>query len=373
MDTTQIYTLVNSIAQQSMGASAIAVNDVSSLISLGEAVLSSSNSTEAFLNTLLQRIGKTQISYRPYKNKLADMVVEDMEWGAIVEKLKFEAPDAVSDPAYGLTDGQSVDHYTVYKGKATSKLFVTRTPYMFPLTTQRLALKEAFLSPEGMNKFLASRTGEVQNKAELAIENLGRATLANLIAEIGGTDREIKLVTQYKAESGDSTITAADALTNPEFLRFAVRVIKTTMDLFTDMTEGMFNDGDATRHTPYDDQRLKFTTDFVRALETASYWEAFNEDYISLVGFQKMNFWQSIQNGSRNQVKVKRVSDETDTTVSNVVGMLHDRWACGTYRMYEEIATTPLNASGLYYNTFWHEGQLWFNDLSENAVIFTLN
>ena len=32
-----------------------------------------------------------------------------------------------------------------------------------------------------------------------------------------------------------------------------------------------------------------------------------------------------------------------------------------------------INAAGGYTNTFWHEKQLWFNDLSENFVMFTLN
>lgn len=371
MDTTQIYTIVNSAAQQSMGESALTATDVSSLVSLGNSVLSSTTSTEGFLNALLMRIGKTELSYRAYKSKLADMVMDDVEFGGIVQKIKFEAPDAQADPAYSLTDGQSVDQYKVYKGEVNQKLFLTRAPYMFALTTQKRLLKEAFLSESAMNAFLSNRIGEVRNKAELAIENLGRLTIANLIAELAGGDREIKLITLYKAESGDTTITADNALVNGDFLRFCVRVIKTTMDLFTEMTTGIYNDGTVTRHTPYSEQRLKLTTDFVRAMETSSYWEAFNRDYISLVGFEKMNFWQSIQ--TRDSVNVTRASDDTATTVNNVVAVLHDRWTAGTYRMFDDVETSPINAAGLYYNTFWHELQLWFNDLSENAVIFTLS
>ena len=58
MNTTQIYTLVNSITSQAMGA-ALASYDANGLISLGDAVLSSNTNTEAFLNTLVQRIGRT--------------------------------------------------------------------------------------------------------------------------------------------------------------------------------------------------------------------------------------------------------------------------------------------------------------------------
>ena len=44
----QIYTLVNETAKESMGEKAIAVKDVSSLIALGDSVLSSASDTENF-------------------------------------------------------------------------------------------------------------------------------------------------------------------------------------------------------------------------------------------------------------------------------------------------------------------------------------
>ena len=53
--------------------------------------------------------------------------------------------------------------------------------------------------------------------------------------------------------------------------------------------------------------------------------------------------------------------------------MIHDRDALGVYKIDEDVLTTPVNAAGAYYNTYWHEKQLRFIDLSENIVIFTLN
>ena len=45
----------------------------------------------------------------------------------------------------------------------------------------------------------------------------------------------------------------------------------------------------------------------------------------------------------------------------------------GVYKIDERVATTPINAAGLYYNTYYHQKQLRFIDLSENFVCFTLN
>ncbi|MBQ5768377.1 MAG: hypothetical protein IIV94_05765, partial [Clostridiales bacterium] len=211
MNTNQIYTIVNSAVDQAIGDSGITAIDTQSLISLGNVVLDSSTNTEAFLNTLAQRIGRTIYRFRDYNNKFKDMLVSDMEWGAILQKIRVEMPVAEADQMYTLTDGQSIDHYVVAKPKAHQKLFVTRTPYQFKITIQRETLKEAFLSAEAMGSFIALVFGEVRNAIELALESLGRLTLAAAISEAGQTTQTINLVSDYNHDTG-STLTAATAL-----------------------------------------------------------------------------------------------------------------------------------------------------------------
>ena len=63
MDTNQIYSIVNAVCQETMGESALVATDTASLVAMGNAVLSSSTNTEAFIDTLVQRIGRTMISY----------------------------------------------------------------------------------------------------------------------------------------------------------------------------------------------------------------------------------------------------------------------------------------------------------------------
>ena len=369
MTTEQIYTVVNSAATQALGQGAIAVIDTASSISLGNAVLSSSVNTEAFLNTLAQRIGRTIISFREYKNRMRDLVLNDFEYGAILQKIKVAMPTAEEDESYTLTDGQSVDHYKVSKPVVNQKLFVTRTPYQFKITIQREHLKEAFLSESAMGGFLAAIFGEVRNAIEFALENLGRGAYANYIAEVAGGAREIKLVTEFNGLGGN--VTAGNALTNKDFLNYAFRRINEHIDYFQDMSV-LFNDGSATRHTPKADIRIKLLSPFVRAAETVTQYAAFNETLVDVADtYTPVSYWQSPNN--RSQVIAQRASDDEATTVSNVIGVMHDRDALGIYQMNEVVATTPINAAGLYYNQYYHERQLWFNDLSENFVIFTLN
>lgn len=368
MTTEQIYTLVNAVNEQAFGAQAVAVADLQGLISLGNTVLSSTTNTEAFLNTLAQRIGQTIIRYRRYRNKLQDMVLTSFEFGAILQKLYVHMPDAEADPMYNLTDGQSVDMYTVNKPDVDQKLFVTRTPYMFSVTIQRQTLKEAFLSETGMGALISAIFGQVENKIETTLENLGRMTIAAGVAEARAA-QAVHLLTEYNPVAG-TTLTAEGALINSDFLRFALRRIKETMDDLTDMSV-MHNDGSLETFTPYEDQRIRIISKFERALETTVDWAAFNEQYVKLTGFTKLNFWQGEQ--TPYEINVNRPSDGTAVNIDNLICVIHDRDALGIFQEYEEVLTSPLNAKGNYYNQFWHRKDARLVDTSENLIYFCLD
>ena len=376
MDTNQIYEIVNDVAQQTMGESALTATDTASLVAMGNAVLSSSTNTEAFIDTLVQRIGKTIISYRPYKSKLGLLAVSDMTMGAIMQKVKVTMPTAVEDVTTQLEDGKSVDMYIVSKPKANQKLFVKRTPYTFYITVQRKWLREAFTSETAMGSFIAAIYGEVENALELSQENLARLCMANfMVTASQNTDRIFDLVTAYNLATGKSVPTGPDALTDEGFLRYSLGVIKSFSKRMETMSV-LYNDGTEQRHSPIADQRFVSLIDFQTALETQVQWAAFNEQYVQKMTGIEVPYWQAAKSPYDIDLLIE---DDTDPdnpkeeTLENIVAVLHDRDALGTYRKEVEVATTPLNARGLYTNQFWHMNDLYFNDISENGIIFTLN
>ena len=374
MDTNQIYSIVNDVCEQTMGESALQATDTASLVAMGNAILSSSTNTEAFIDTLVQRIGRTMISYRPYKSKLGLMAVSDMTMGAIMQKIKVKMPEAVEDVTTQLVDGQSIDQYIVSKPKATQKLFVKRTPYTFYITIQKKWLREAFTSETAMGSFISAIYGEVENKLELSQENLARLCMANFMATIS-TDgnRVINLVTLYNATTGES-LTASNALVSEKFLRFALGIMNNVSRKMETMSI-LYNDGSETRHSPAADQRFVSIIDFQTALETQVQWAAFHDKYVEKKNGIEVPYWQAAQSPYNIDLVIEGDDPEQgeSTTLSNIVAFIHDRDALGTYRKEVEIATTPLNARGLYTNQFWHMNDLYFNDITENGVIFTLN
>lgn len=379
MDTNQIYDLINDVNKQTIGTENLTILNTEQLVALGD-YLFNSGSVDLWTNTLLSRIASTKISYRAYQSKLGIYAVSDITMGLIMQKIKVDMPNAVEDVTTQLQDGQSVDMYIVSKPTAHQKLFAKRTPATFFRTTQRKWLKEAFTSESAMGSFLAAVQGETNNKIELTQENLARLTMANFMAIISQTSsRVINLVTEYNALTSNDVSTGEAALLDEGFCRYALGRMNKIAKYMETMSR-LYNDGTVDRHSPIGSQRFVSLIDYRTALETQVQWAAFNERYVSTKNGVEVPYWQSAKSPYDIKLRIHEGTEDTsdtdddiDITLTNVVGMIHDVDAFGTYRKDMDVITTPVNARGAYYNTFWHLNDLYFNDVSENGILFTLN
>jgi hypothetical protein len=364
----QIYDIVNSVNKQTMGLTDLTVVDEQGLISLGQTVLTTNGLADTWLNSLAQRIGRTIISFREYKSKYSDMVLDSMQWGNVVQKIKVSMPEATEDESYNLVEGQSVDMYKVANPKVEQSFFTSETPYQFFVTVKRTQLEEAFISETSMNGFIGAIYGEVQNAIELSLESLARNCINNFIGEKINATKQINLLTMYNTET-NKTLTVDTCLHDKEFLAYCVSRI----NLYSKYMENMsteYNDGTQTRHTPKSLQHLRVLEDFESRLETVVQYQAFRDNYVKLNNYHTTSFWQSIKKPSEINVEIS--SDGTAVNYSGIVAVLYDRDALGLYKKDSWNSTTPFNSAGGYYNTYYHHKELYFNDLSENFVVFVI-
>ena len=370
MDTAQIYEIVNSVTSQALGREDLTAVDTASFIAMGDAVLSSNTNTEPFINTLVQRIARTVVSFRAYNSKWSELAITDVDYGRIMQKVKVAMPEFVSDVSVELTDGETVDPYIISKPKAKQKLFVVRSPYTCYVTIQRHWLKEAFTSEDAMESFISAIFGEMQNAQAVALENLGRACTANFIANMGD-GQKVHLLTRYLADVPDATagLTAAQAMYDPGFLRFAMGQMKYYSDRMTEMST-LYNKEEETRHTPIADQRFLIRSDYLNHMETQVDYAAFNDRYLKKAADLTVNFWQDAK--TPGSILIDGGDDE-DIEIENILGFIHDRDALGLFRKDVETLTTPVNARGRYYNVFQHVDDMRFNDMSENGVLFLVD
>lgn len=383
----QIYTIVNEVASQAMGSKAIAVVDNAGLIALGNAVLGSDATKNNFINALTDRIGRTIVSFRAYHSHFPDFERDSIEWGNILQKLKIAMPDAEKDDSYDLVDGTSVDQYKINKAKVNQLLFTSETPWQTHITVHLEELDKAFVDSSAMGAFISGMFGEVQNRIELAMENLSMDCVNNYVAEIikekeNRPSRIVNLVTEYKDKTGvDHTKEPLNALDDENFLKYFIRRVNSLSSVFEYMTTNIYNDtaiyvgagnsGAYSRHTPKSEQRMMLFIDLVNALKTNINSKAFNMEQVSIdIPFKTVPFWQSLQTPSG--INVKPASGGTAVTHSLVMGILYDREAMGTFKKKYKSLTSPVNAAGQYYNVFYHMITMYYNDMTENAVVFLL-
>lgn len=384
----QIYTIVNEVAQQAMGSKVISIVDNAGLIALGNTVLGSDATKNNFINALTDRIGRTIVSFRAYHSHFPDFERDSIEWGNILQKLKIGMPDVEKDDSYDLINGVSVDQYKINRPSVNQLLFTTETPWQTHITVHLDALEKAFVDSNAMGAFISGMFGEVQNRIELAMENLSMDCVNNYIAEVftspsDTSNRVIKLVTEYKDKTGvDHTTEPLSALDDEEFLKYVVRRINTISTTMEYMTHGKYNtapDGSIptkaySRHTPKSEQRMMLFIDLVNALKTNINSKAFNMEQVAIdIPFQTVPFWQSMDTPSGIYIKPASGRGESSgVKESLVMGILYDREAMGTFKKKYTSLTTPINAAGKYYNVFYHMITMYYNDLTENAVVFQL-
>ena len=108
--------------------------------------------------------------------------------------------------------------------------------------------------------------------------------------------------------------------------------------------------------------------------------DAFNEGDLKLIDHELVNYWQSINDPATIDITPSYVDDdgeivnaESAVESTALFGMLFDIEAAGHTIFNQRLDATPLNSAGLFVNLWWHYLSRWWNDFSENCVIFLLD
>lgn len=376
MGIVQVNVIANSLVGQALGREDLIGSDAS-FVSLGDDVLSTNTNTELVYSVLGDRIGRTVSAIRAYERQPMYMRREPMEWGIALQKISMPLSDAVENPAYlGIDDDSDGDVLKpANKKKPIQKLFSKVSTWEYDCTVFNNQLRQAFTSPEAMMAFLNMLFTAVYNSQELAFEGLDSMCRNSFIAGCANTpSRQLKLLTMYKAETGN-TLTAEQALNNVDFLIWAAK----TMSIYSKRMRKMsisFNDGTIERHTPRDLQHLTVLTDFSEAMSYTARSQVYNEELVQMQGFEEVVAWQSTQKGTWSFSNISSVSinngEKTPTTtIQNVVGLLADYESYGTTIQRMDVSSM-YNPRRKFTNYFYQAETGYFNDLSENGIIFTL-
>lgn len=372
----QIYTLVNETAKESMGEKAITVKDVSSLIALGDSVLSSASDTENFLNTLVDRIARTVFSVRRYETDTEGMVRHPFEFGCIVQKIYVDMPEAKQNNSWEIgKEGYTPVFAPVIKPTAKQKLFKGITTWEVDVTIPDYMLRTAFLNETSMATFIDAIFTAMDNMITLALENNANLTRASFIARKlkgGKPCGAINLLHEYNTLTSAS-LTVESAMMNAEFLAWASRAINLWVKRMSKMSV-LFNEEGYKRHTPKDKIVVNLLQDFTSACDTFLGANTFHDELVKLPMYDSVAYWQgageSFDFNDTSAIKVK--IDESNTIEKKgIIGIVYDYEAMGV-TLNERRSTSERNNHDEYTNYYNKANIGYFNDMSENGIVFYL-
>lgn len=383
----QLSTVLNAIVKQATGQTPAAVVDTSSFVSVANTALKTGY--DALATSVSQVLSKTIFSARPYERKFGGLEVDNIRYGNHVRKLTPVDKDFENDDRIALVDGESIDQYKVNKPKVLQTNFYGANTYQKSMTIYRDQLDTAFSSPDEFGRFLSMMMQNAADMIEQSHEETARATVVNLIAATINmstaqkTPQVIKLLTEYNTATG-SELTATTVMSPANygnFIKWAFSRIKSVSNLLTERStiyHANVTGSPVARHSPIRDQKFYLSSKFMNEVSTMVFSSVFNEEYLKTIDYELVNFWQSILTPAGIKVTPAQMTTtgtvEKGTAVdkSTVLGVLFDREAAGYTVVNEWASPTPFNARGGYYNQFWHFTDRYWNDFTENAVVFLM-
>lgn len=381
----QVSTILNGVMEQATGQTSLAATNTAQFVTQAQTALKIGY--DPIMNAISQVLGRTIFSVRPYTAKFRGLMRSEQQWGNHVRKINYVDKDFEDAQEWTLTDGTAVDQYKVNKPGVVQTNFYGFEVFQRHVTTFRDQLDNAFRGPDEFGQFIGGVMQNVSDQTEQAHENMSRASVANFIGGkvAGDTANVIHLVTEYNAYAGTSL--NAETVRAPEnfepFIKFAYARIKTIAGLMSERSAKFhvnLTSGDIMRHTPADRLKMYVLAQELNTIQTTVLSSVFNEQFLRLVDYEEVNFWQSIETPDSINVQASYLQEDgtiktadSAATTDGVFAVLFDEEAIGQTTANRSVDVTPYNAAGKYWNTFFHFTERYWNDFTENGVVFLLD
>ena len=374
------------IVDQVTGEAAVATEDLSDIVDIGKTVLdytgASNANYDSFMRNLIDQVGKIMFVDRVYTSQAPNIMKDGWEYGSILEKVRCEVPDARDNATWDLFNYPQVggaaypDPFELSKPTATAKFFNSKATYEVPITLTDVQLREAFQSAAQFGSFISMIENRIRMKMTLCNDGLIMATIDNLIGQkVSAKHNVVNLLELYNAVAATTT-TAAKALSDKEFLRFASK----TIGMYKKYLAGAstkYNEGGYLTFTPAD--RLKFiaNTEFAKALDAYLYSDTYHNEFVTLAGYEEVAYWQGQGeedgDGDRLKIDVKVDVNGTATSVEQdgILAVMFDDEAAAVCNTNFRV-TSQYNGRGEYTNYFYKWDAMYMNDVLENCVVFII-
>lgn len=384
MKVKQVYTILNEITKELTGKTDLLTEDLSNVVDIGKTILDSTD-VDNYVKSLVNHIGKVIFVNKIYRGSVPSVLMDSWEYGSVLEKVTCGIPEAKENDTWGLQDGKSYDTNVFYKPNVTMKLFNSKVTFEIPISFTELQVTESFSNADQLNGFYSMIENAVLNSFTIKMDSLISRTINNMIAETYNADnsasadqseftgvKAVNLLKLYKDNNSEaSTLTVKQALTDSEFLKFAVSVINNYKDRIGTLST-LFNVGGVEQFTPQDRLNVVLLSEFKNCVNSYLTSGVYNKEYVALPNNEVVAYWQgsgknfAFEDTSKIDVQT---SAGTAVEISGIVGVMFDRDALGVTNLNQRV-TTNYNAKAEFFNNYYKFDAGYFNDLNENLVFF---
>ena len=381
MTVNQIHEIMNSVTGEILGESAVVAEDLSNIVDIGTQIFDAS-AVDNYVRSLVNHIGKVIFVNRPYSGNVPSVLMDGWEFGSILEKVTAELPDATENESWELTDGASYDPNIFYKPTVSAKFFNKRVTFEVPMSFTERQVKESFSNAVQLNGFLSMLYNAVDKSMTVKIDALVMRTINNMIGETLFADygasayssksgvKAVNLLYLYNNRYSQS-LTAANALTDPDFIRFAAFEMGVMSSRLSKIST-LFNIGGKDRFTPRDMLHVVMLADFKKAADVFLQSKTFHDEFTSLPDAEEVPYWQGSGTAYAfsdiTSVKITTASEHS-INASGILGVMFDRDSLGVTNLDRRV-TTNYNPKAEFYNNWYKFDAGYFNDTNENFVVF---
>lgn len=371
----QLHTLVNDVTKEVLGDTIVLNDDLTNVIDLGKAVFDA-GAVDNYVKKLVDHIGKVVFVNRTYQGSVPSVLMDSWEFGSVLEKISTDLPDATENKSWDLVDGQEYGQDTFKAPNVEAKFFSSKVTFEIQMSFTEMQLKSAFSSKEQLNGFVSMLHTSVENSLTVKLDSLIMRAINNMTAETINVDttgvKAVNLLTMFNATPESSgVLSAAEAITDPSFIRYATYIISIVSDRMTKVSN-LFNVGGKPRFTTKDMQNVILLSDFSNAARVFLLSDTRNPEKVTLPDHEVVPYWQgSGVDYSFSEVSKIDVKTSAGNTVSQtgILGIIADKDAVAVANM-DRRTTVAYNARAEFYNNWFKADSQYINDLNENYVVF---
>lgn len=377
MKVTQIKDLVNSSLKEVNGSSVLLKEDLSNVVDIGKELLNNDD-IDNFVKKLVDRVGKTVFNDRVYQGSAPSVLMDAWEYGSVVEKIDSDLPNVEENDSWKLEDGKSYDQDIFYQPKVSAKFFNSKVTFDIPMSFTKMQVESAFSSATELNSFISMLMVKTQNAMTVNLDGLIMKTINNFTANVINAKKGMQVVNLLDLynKTAQTKVTVDNALTSPDFIKFANLTINTYRDRLTKMST-LFNEAGLNKFTPVENQHLVILSDLASASKVYLESDTYNQDNVKINNYDTVPYWQGsgttygFKDTSKIDIAIKDGAQTKEIIQTGILGVLFDTSALGV-SCQNPRTTTAVNARAEFYTNFNKYDAMYYNDLNENFVVFMI-